>query len=287
MKYFNPVTNSMRGLSLISRDVLAKRPSEKASDLIIGRKRISARNNSGRITVRYRGGAHKKKMRIVDFKRYDMLSSNDDKIVSKVMSIEYDPNRSAFLALLESRNSSDETSVSFYNYIIASSNMKVGDEIICSKIAGDMHMNEGNSFPLSQIRVGLKIYNIELKHGCGAAIARSAGSYAEVIGRDSGYVLLRLRSGEVRLVPEACFATIGVASNIDHKNESFAKAGRKRWMGIRPHVRGVAMNPIDHPHGGGEGKTSGGRHPVTPWGKPTKGKKTRRKKWSDKLIKSF
>ncbi len=277
----------MRGLSLIDRDVLAKEPSEKARSLIFGRKRISARNNHGRITVRYRGGAHKKKMRTVDFKRYDALVNADDVVLSKVISIEYDPNRSAFLALLESKSTQDENSVVFYNYIIASTNMKIGAEIICSRVGGDMNMNEGNSFPLSQIRIGLKVFNIELKHGSGAAIARSAGSYAEVVGRDSGFVLLKLRSGEVRLIHEDCFATIGTASNVDHKNESFAKAGRKRWMGIKPHVRGVAMNPIDHPHGGGEGKTSGGRHPVTPWGKPTKGKKTRRKKWSDKLIKSF
>ena len=287
MKYFNPVHNSMRGLCLISRDSLAKEPSEKARGLIFGRKRISARNNAGRITVRYRGGAHKKKMRTVDFKRYNALSHNEDIVVSKVISLEYDPNRSAFLALLESKSSKNESADIFYNYIIASTNMKIGDEITCSKIGGDMNMNEGNAFPLSQIRIGLKVYNIELKHGSGAVVARSAGSYAEVVGRDSGFVLLKLRSGEVRLIHEDCFATIGIASNIDHKNESLAKAGRKRWMGIRPHVRGVAMNPIDHPHGGGEGKTSGGRHPVTPWGKPTKGKKTRRKKWSDKLIKSF
>ena len=291
MKYFNPVHNSMRGLSLISRDILAKEPSEKARHLIFGRKRIAARNNAGRITVRYRGGAHKKRMRTVDFKRYNALAHIDDNITSKVISIEYDPNRSAFLALLESRsvhNEGDDNGSSvFYNYIIASTTMRINDEIVCSRVGGDMNMNDGNSVPLSQIRIGLKVYNIELKHGSGAVIARSAGSYAEVVGRDSGFVLLKLRSGEVRLVQEDCFATIGIASNIDHKNESFAKAGRKRWMGIRPHVRGVAMNPIDHPHGGGEGKTSGGRHPVTPWGKPTKGKKTRRKKWSDKLIKSF
>ena len=287
MKYFNPVHNSMRGLCLISRDSLAKEPSEKARGLIFGRKRISARNNAGRITVRYRGGAHKKRMRTVDFKRYNALSHSEDVVVSKVISLEYDPNRSAFLALLESKSSKNESADIFYNYIIASTNMKIGDEIICSKVGGDMNMNEGNAFPLSQIRIGLKVYNIELKHGSGAVVARSAGSYAEVVGRDSGFVLLKLRSGEVRLIHEDCFATIGIASNVDHKNESLAKAGRKRWMGIRPHVRGVAMNPIDHPHGGGEGKTSGGRHPVTPWGKPTKGKKTRRKKWSDKLIKSF
>jgi len=286
MKYFNPIHNSMRGLSLISREILAKEPSEKAAHLIVGRKRISARNSYGRITVRYRGGGHKKKMRVVDYKRYNVLSSSDDKVVSCVISIEYDPNRSAFLALLESRSLSDENTV-FYNYVVASSNMKIGMEIKCAKVASDMEMDEGNAFPLSQIRVGLKVHNVELKHGCGGVIARSAGSYVEVIGKDSGFVLLKLRSGEVRMVPENCFATIGIVSNIDHKNESFAKAGRKRWMGIKPHVRGVAMNPIDHPHGGGEGKTSGGRHPVTPWGKPTKGKKTRKKKWSDKLIKSF
>jgi large subunit ribosomal protein L2 len=285
-KSFNPVHNSMRGLAIVTGEGLAKKPSEFARDLIVGRKRISARNNAGRITVRYRGGGHKQMMRIVDFKRYDMLKDASDKVISKVISLEYDPNRSAFLALLESHLLSDENNV-FYRYIVSSVNMKVGSVISCARASSGLDMHEGNAFPLSEIRIGTKIYNIELKHGSGAVIARSAGSYAELIGRDGGYAMIRLRSGEVRLVPANCFATIGIASNLEHKNENFAKAGRKRWMGIRPHVRGVAMNPVDHPHGGGEGKTSGGRHPVTPWGKPTKGKKTRHKnKWSDKLIKS-
>lgn len=286
MKCFNPIHNSMRGLALVTGEGLAKRPSSLAKNLISGKKRLSARNNSGKITVRYRGGGHKKLMRLVDFKRFNVLKDENDKVLSTVVSLEYDPNRSAFLALLESRLSSDEGSV-MHHYIVASVGMKVGSNLICARVSSGLDMNEGNSFPLSEIRIGMKIYNVEIKPGSGGVIARSAGSYAELIGRDSGYAMLRLRSGEVRLVPATCFATIGVVSNVEHKNESFAKAGRKRWMGIRPHVRGVAMNPVDHPHGGGEGKTASGRHPVSPWGQLAKGKKTRRKKWSDKLIKSF
>ena len=286
MKCFNPIHNSMRGLAIVTGDGLAKKPSYFARNLISGKKRLSARNNSGKITVRYRGGAHKRLMRLVDFKRFNLLKDEYDKVLSTVVSLEYDPNRSAFLALLESRLISDEVNV-IHHYIIASAGMKLGSNVICAKISSGLDMNEGNAFPLSEIRIGMKIHNVEIKHGSGGVIARSAGSYAELIGRDSGYAMIRLRSGEVRLVPLNCFATIGIVSNIEHKNESYAKAGRKRWMGIKPHVRGVAMNPVDHPHGGGEGKTASGRHPVSPWGQLAKGKKTRRKKWSDKLIKSF
>jgi large subunit ribosomal protein L2 len=285
MKFFNPIHNSMRGLAIVTGEGLAKKPSYLARNLISGKKRLSARNNSGKITVRYRGGAHKRLMRLVDFKRFNVLKDENDKVLSTVVSLEYDPNRSAFLALLESRLLSDESNVT-YHYIISSVGMKLGSHLICAKISSGLDMNEGNSFPLSEIRIGMKIHNVEIKHGSGGVIARSAGSYAELIGRDSGYAMIRLRSGEVRLVPLNCFATIGIVSNIEHKNESYAKAGRKRWMGIKPHVRGVAMNPVDHPHGGGEGKTASGRHPVSPWGQLAKGKKTRRKKWSDKLIKS-
>jgi large subunit ribosomal protein L2 len=286
MKQFNPVNNSMRNLILTDRSLLAKKPASvaKSSGLITGKSRISARNNNGHITVRYRGGGHKKLARLVDFKSYNLLASKDDRIISEVVSIEYDPNRSAFLALLKSHTTAEPNKI-YYRYVIASSGMKIGSAFICTRNPLISDMIEGSTFPLSQIRIGTKVFNIELKHGSGGVIARSAGAYAELIGVDGEHVMLRLISGETRLVPSDCFATIGVVSNLDHKNQSFSKAGRKRWMGIKPHVRGVAMNPVDHPHGGGEGKTSGGRHPVTPWGKPTKGKKTRHKrKLSDKLI---
>ena len=276
----------MRGLALASSEILAKQPSELARSLIKGRKRISARNNAGRITVRYRGGGHKRLNRTVDFKRYDTLKGENDRISSRVISIEYDPNRSASLALLESSSSLNSSEI-FYKYIICPINISVGSSINCSMTSDGLDMQEGNSFPLSQIRVGTKVHNIELKHGSGGVIARSAGAYAELMSHDSGYAMLKLSSGEIRMIPAACFATVGIVSNLEHKNENLAKAGRRRWAGIKPHVRGVAMNPVDHPHGGGEGKTSGGRHPVTPWGKPTKGKKTRHvKRRSEKLIKS-
>jgi len=235
-----------------------------------------------------------KKIRIVDFKRYKSLNFGEFesslKKVSIVKSIEYDPNRNAFIALVESnvykRDSLEKISLEpEYSYIIAYDGIKVGDKINCSYSASGIEMNPGDCLPLSEIKIGLKVHNIEMKHGSGGKIARAAGMYAEIIGRDGSFILLRLASSEMRLVPENCFATIGIVSNSDHKNTKLSKAGRKRWVGKKPHVRGVAMNPIDHPLGGGEGKSSGGRHPVSPWGQPAKGKKTRsRKKNSNKFI---
>ena len=281
----------MRNLALIDRSGLSKKVSKIAenNDLIFGTKRLSARNNQGRITVRFRGGAaHRKKIRVVDFKRYSDLSNSENKFskkISIVKSIEYDPNRSAFIGLVESFLECDDSKNISYSYIIAYQGMKVGDKIHCSYSASGIDMNPGDCLPLSEIKVGLKVHNIEMKHGSGAVIARSAGMTADIVGKDGKFILLRLASGEMRLISEDCFATIGIVSNIDHKNRKLSKAGRKRWIGKKPHVRGVAMNPIDHPLGGGEGKSSGGRHPVSPWGQLAKGKKTRsKKKSSNKFI---
>jgi large subunit ribosomal protein L2 len=221
------------------------------------------------MTMRHRGGGHKKLYRIIDFKR-----QNYDE-VGMVERIEYDPNRTAHIALVDYGNDNKA-------YIIAPQKLKVGDKIIASEKAD---IKVGNAMPLRSIPVGTIIHNIELKPKKGAQIARSAGTYAQYVGRDLGKALLRLSSGELRMVPLSCWAVVGAVSNADKKNIKLGKAGRSRWLGRRPHVRGVAMNPVDHPHGGGEGRTSGGRHPVTPWGKPTKGKKTRNvKKASSKLI---
>ncbi len=267
IKLLNPITSSSRGTVLVDKGHLWKGNPEKS--LTVGKKSTGGRNNSGRITVRHIGGGHKKKYRIVDFKR------NLD-IVAIVERIEYDPNRTAFLALISYQNG-------VKSYILAPHGIKPGDSVVSGN---DVDILPGNCLQLKFIPVGSFVHNIELKPGNGGSIARSAGSYAQIIGRDGLYVLLRLRSGQVRLILSTCKATIGVVSNVDYKNIKLGKAGRKRWLGVRPTVRGVAMNPIDHPHGGGEGKTSGGRHPVTPWGVPTKGKKTRkRKKFSNKYIK--
>ena len=241
--------------------------------LVTGVSGTGGRNNNGRITVRHRGGGHKRKYREVDFKRdkFDVLA-----VVER---LEYDPNRSAFIALV--KYDDDE-----YSYIIAPDNLKPGDSIVSSR--NDITIQIGNATPIANIPEGQIIHNIELKPGAGGQIARAAGSYARLVSKSKSakYAILRLSSGSSYLISFDCMATIGVVSNIDRKNMTLGKAGRNRWRGIRPTVRGVAMNPVDHPHGGGEGKTSGGRHPVTPWGKSTKGKKTRsvRKK---KMIMSF
>jgi large subunit ribosomal protein L2 len=270
IKFLKPVTPSSRGTVLVSKIGLSTDKPEKS--LVCGKKSSGGRNNYGRITVRHKGGGHKRKYRIVDFKR----NRCDQALVEK---IEYDPNRSSFLALISYKEDNVKS------YILASQGMKVGDVVIASN---DADILPGNCLMLKYIPVGSFIHNVELKPGCGAIIARSAGCYAQVVGRDGEYVLLRLRSGQVRLILSSCKATIGVVSNPDHKNRRLGKAGRSRWLGIRPTVRGVAMNPVDHPLGGGEGKTSGGRHPVTPWGVPTKGKKTRkRNKSSNKYIKQL
>lgn len=266
LKYFNPVTPSLRQLVLVDRSELWKGEPVKA--LVEGKRRCGGRNNNGRITMRHIGGGHRQKYRLVDFARrkVDMGAT--------VERLEYDPNRTAFIALI--KYDDDELS-----YIIAPQRLKAGDRVY----AGDkVDIKVGNAMPLRNIPTGTIIHNIEMKPGKGGQLARSAGTYAQLVGRDGNYAQLKLSSGELRMVRSECLATIGSVSNPDQKNISLGKAGRSRWLGIRPSVRGVVMNPVDHPHGGGEGKTSGGRHPVTPWGKPTKGKKTRGKKTSDRLI---
>jgi large subunit ribosomal protein L2 len=266
LKHFKPVTPSLRQLVLVNRDELYKGKPEKS--LTEGKASKGGRNNLGRVTVRFRGGGHKKSYRVIDFKR------RKADVPATVERIEYDPNRSAFIALIKYNDGE-------LSYILAPQRLAAGDTVVSGQ---SVDVKPGNAMPLASIPVGTIVHNIELKIGKGGQIARSAGSYAQIVGRDQGYVALRLGSGEQRLVNGQCFATVGSVSNPDHSNQSFGKAGRMRWMGFRPHNRGVAMNPVDHPHGGGEGRTSGGRHPVTPWGKPTKGKKTRNNKSTSKFI---
>jgi len=266
LKLFKPNTPSQRQLVLVDKSELFKGRPVKA--LTKGIKRNSGHNNHGHITARHIGGGHKKLYRIIDFKR----NKTDSNAV--VERIEYDPNRTAFIALIKYEDGTQ-------NYILAPQRLKVGDNVSSGEKAD---IKPGNALPLKNIPVGTIIHNIEMKAGKGGQLARSAGSYAQLTGKDSGYALLRLRSGEVRLIGANCFASIGAVSNPDHQNVNIGKAGRNRWKGIRPTVRGVVMNPVDHPHGGGEGRTSGGRHPVTPWGKPTKGKRTRSNKRTDKFI---
>jgi large subunit ribosomal protein L2 len=266
LKTFKPVTPSLRQLVIVDRSDLHK--GKPVKTLTEGKTSKGGRNNNGRITVRFRGGGHKQAYRIVDFKRRKL------DVAAKVERIEYDPNRTAFIALI--RYADDELS-----YILAPQRLSVGDEVVSG---AQVDVKPGNAMPIGNIPVGTIVHNVEMKIGKGGAIARSAGNYAQIVGRDQGYVILRLNSGEQRLVHGQCFATIGAVSNPDHMNISLGKAGRSRWLGRRPHNRGVTMNPVDHPHGGGEGRTSGGRHPVTPWGKPTKGKKTRTNKKTDKFI---
>jgi len=266
LKHFNPTTPSCRGLIQVDRSELWKgKPYKK---LTCGISKTGGRNNTGRITSWHIGGGHKKLYRFIDFRR------NKVDVFATVERIEYDPNRTAFIALVKYDDGD-------FTYIVAPQKILVGDRIISSDTAD---IKIGNALPLKFIPVGTMIHNVEMKKGKGAQIARSAGAFVQLAGKDSGYAQIKLRSGEMRLVPLDCRATIGVVSNQDHQNVSHGKAGRSRWLGRRPVVRGVAMNPIDHPHGGGEGKTSGGRHPVTPWGKPTKGKKTRKNKSTSKYI---
>ena len=266
LKTCNPTSPGRRQLVLVDRSDLWKGKPEKA--LTEGLRSHGGRNNLGRITVRFRGGGHKRRYRVIDFKRnkFDMNAT--------VERLEYDPNRTAFIALIRFEDGEKR-------YIIAPQRLSVGDVVV----SGDkVDVKPGNAMPLKNIPVGTVVHNVELKVGKGGQIARSAGTYVQLVGKDQGYAQLRLSSGEVRIVRGECIATIGAVSNPDQQNVSYGKAGRMRWLGFRPHVRGVAMNPIDHPHGGGEGRTSGGRHPVTPWGKPTKGKKTRSNKKTDGLI---
>jgi large subunit ribosomal protein L2 len=266
LKTFKPVTPGLRQLVIVDRKDLYKGKPVKA--LTEGQSSKGGRNNAGRVTVRFRGGGHKQAYRIVDFKRRKLG------VPAKVERIEYDPNRTAFIALI--RYNDGELS-----YILAPQRLNVGDEVVSGQ---QVDVKPGNAMPLANVPVGTIVHNVEMKVGKGGALARSAGTYAQIVGRDGAYVILRLNSGEQRLVHGQCFATVGSVSNPDHMNISIGKAGRKRWLGRRPHNRGVTMNPIDHPHGGGEGRTSGGRHPVTPWGKPTKGKKTRSNKSTNRFI---
>jgi len=266
IKKFKPTTPTSRYKTVTDFSVLTKKPPEKS--LLVPAKKTGGRNNNGRITMRRMGGGHKRRYRIVDFKR-DKFG-----VPAKVVSIEYDPNRSAFISLLHYADGEKR-------YILTPNGLKVGDTVVSGP---DVDIQLGNSLPLEKVPTGIFVHNIELIRGRGAQMARSAGYYAQLMAKEGEHVMLRLPSGEIRMVRKGCYATVGQVSNIDHENISYGKAGRSRWLGRRPKVRGVAMNPIDHPLGGGEGKSSGGRHPVTPWGKPTKGYKTRKKKSSDKFI---
>ncbi|MEX0838035.1 MAG: 50S ribosomal protein L2 [Parvibaculum sp.] len=266
LKKYKPTSPAQRGLVLVDRSGLYKGKPVKA--LTEGLSKSGGRNNHGRITVRFRGGGHKRSYRMVDFKR-----SKFD-VPATVERLEYDPNRTAFIALVKYADGD-------LAYILAPQRLAVGDTVVSGS---RVDVKPGNAMPLANIPVGTIVHNVEMKPGKGGQIARSAGTYVQLVGRDQGYALLRLSSGEQRMVPGTCMASIGAVSNPDHSNITIAKAGRNRWLGKRPHVRGVVMNPVDHPHGGGEGRTSGGRHPVTPWGKPTKGKKTRANKSTDKFI---
>jgi len=267
LKKFKPTTPGQRNLVLVDRSDLYK--GKPVKGLTEGLRKSGGRNNTGRITMRRIGGGHKRRYRFIDFKRNAKFD-----VPAIVERLEYDPNRTAFIALI--RYEDGELS-----YIIAPQRLQVGDTVI----AGNrVDVKPGNAMPMANIPVGTIIHNVEMKPGKGAQIARSAGTYVQLVGKDQGYALLRLGSGEVRLIRGECMATIGAVSNPDQQNVKLGKAGRNRWLGKRPSVRGVAMNPVDHPHGGGEGRTSGGRHPVTPWGKPTKGKRTRSNKKTDSLI---
>ena len=266
LKNFNPITPGQRQLVLVDRTGLHKGAPLKI--LTEGKSEKAGRNNTGRVTMRRRGGGHKTAYRIVDFKR------RKSDVPATVERLEYDPNRSAYIALIKYEDGENA-------YILAPQRVAVGDSVVAG---AKVDVKPGNAMPLSAMPVGTIVHNVEMKPGAGGKIARSAGTYVQYLGRDSGYAVLRLTSGETRKVHLSCYATVGAVSNPDHANTSLGKAGRNRWKGIRPSVRGVAMNPIDHPHGGGEGRTSGGRHPVTPWGKGTKGMKTRNNKRTDKLI---
>ena len=267
LKNFNPVTPSLRGTILVKRDELWK--GKPVKQLTEGKSHSGGRNNHGRTTVRFRGGGHKQTYRHVDFKRNTKLG-----VAAVVERLEYDPNRTAWIALVKYQDGE-------LAYILAPQRLKAGDAVVAAERAD---IKPGNAMPLGSIPVGTIVHNVELKPGAGGKIARSAGTYVQLVGKDAGYAQVKLMSGEVRTVRAECMATVGAVSNPDNSNQQIGKAGRSRWLGRRPHNRGVVMNPVDHPHGGGEGRTSGGRHPVTPWGKPTKGAKTRNNKRTDRLI---
>ncbi len=266
LKTHKPVTPGRRSLVSVDRSELWKGKPVKA--LTEGLTGTGGRNNLGRMTARRRGGGHKRLYRLIDFKRRKF------DVPAKVVRLEYDPNRTAFIALIEYEDGEQ-------SYILAPQRLTAGDKVVSSARAD---IKPGNAMPLSAIPVGTIVHNVEMKAGAGGQLARSAGTYLQLVGRDAGYALLRLGSGEVRMVRAECMASIGAVSNPDQANIKIGKAGRSRWLGQRPIVRGVAMNPVDHPHGGGEGRTSGGRHPVSPWGRPTKGAKTRKNKRTAKLI---
>jgi len=266
IKTYKPITPGLRQRSVLDFEEITQSKPEKS--LLRPLRKTGGRNNHGHVTLRFRGGGHRRAYRIIDFKR------TKDGIPAVVASIEYDPNRSSNIALLNYRDGEKR-------YIIASLGLKVGDELMSGEKA---EIRVGNSLSLKNIPLGTLVHNIELVAGKGGQMARGAGTYAQLVAKESAYAQLKLPSGEVRMVRQECRATIGQVGNVDHENVSIGKAGRSRWLGRRPHVRGVVMNPVDHPMGGGEGKSSGGRHPCSPWGKPAKGGKTRRKKKSDDYI---
>ena len=266
IRKLKPVTPTQRFRTVADFAEITRSKPEKS--LLEPLPSTGGRNNFGRITCRHKGGGHKRQYRKIDFKR------NKHDVPAKVFSIEYDPNRSARICLLHYLDGEKR-------YILWPKGLEVGAMIVAG---AEAPFNTGNALPLERIPLGTMVHNIELNLGKGGQMARSAGSFAQVMAKEGEYVTLRLPSGEVRMVHKRCYATIGEVGNAEHENVVSGKAGRSRWLGIRPTVRGVAMNPVDHPHGGGEGRTSGGRHPVTPWGKPTKGKKTRKKKPSDNFI---
>ena len=265
LKTYNPITPGLRQLVRVDRSDLWKGKPVKA--LTEGLKKTGGRNNHGRITTRHIGGGHAKRYRLVDFKRRKFMEATIERM-------EYDPNRTAYIALIVYKDGTK-------SYILAPQRISKGD-IVTAGLKVDV--KPGNAMMIKNIPVGTIVHNVEMKPGKGGQMARSAGAYVQIVGRDTGVVQVKLNSGEVRVVPQDCMATVGSVSNADHVNEKLGKAGRKRWMGVRPSVRGVVMNPVDHPHGGGEGKSSGGRHPVTPWGKGTKGTKTRNNKRTDRWI---
>lgn len=266
LRKYKPTSPGRRFRSVSTFEEVTKAKPERS--LVEPLTRTGGRNVHGRITTRHQGGGHKRRYRVIDFKR------QKDGVPAKVAAIEYDPNRSARIALLHYADGAKA-------YILAPARLQVGQKV---ESGPDADIRPGNALPLANIPTGTLVHNVELKPGRGGQIARSAGSGVQLVGKDDDYAILRLPSGEMRRVPLVCRATVGQVGNVDHENISSGKAGRSRWLGRRPHNRGVTMNPVDHPHGGGEGRTSGGRHPVTPWGKPTKGKKTRANKSTNKFI---
>jgi large subunit ribosomal protein L2 len=266
LKKFNPTSPGRRFMTALTFEEITKERPEKA--LTEPKKRSGGRNNKGHITIWWRGGGHKRRYRTVDFRR-DKVG-----VPAKVAAVEYDPNRSARLALLHYADGEKR-------YILWPDGLAVGATVVASDTADIL---PGNCLPLRAIPAGTSVHNLELRPGKGGQIVRSAGGAAQLVAKEGDYAQVKLPSGEVRRILVDCKATVGQVGNIDHKNVSYGKAGRKRWLGKKPHNRGVVMNPVDHPHGGGEGKTSGGRHPVTPWGKPTKGYKTRRNKRTQQFI---